>query len=141
MTNSEEDHFNESLIALLNGQQDLQKQSLNMMQDITQRHEYDNLIRHIPIYDGKNMELADWLLQIEKVALLSHSQENKLAKAKSTSTPYKMLKRIDNNANWEDIKRKLEEVYIPIATEVHTASDIHQKKDQMKHPRNTYKIL
>ena len=30
MTNSE-DHFHESLITLLNGQQDLQKQSLNMM--------------------------------------------------------------------------------------------------------------
>ena len=31
MTNSEE-----------NGQQDLQKESFNMMQDITCRHEYDN---------------------------------------------------------------------------------------------------
>ena len=33
---------------------------------MTQRHEYDYLMRDIPIYDGKNMKLADWLLQIEK---------------------------------------------------------------------------
>ena len=31
MTNLEEDHFNESLITLLNGQQDLEKQSLTMI--------------------------------------------------------------------------------------------------------------
>ena len=54
------------------------------------------------------MELADCLLQIEKIALLTHSQQYKLATAKSASTPYKMLKRIGNNANWQDIKRKLE---------------------------------
>ena len=65
-----------------------------MMQGITHRHEYDNLMMDIPIYDGKNMEPADWLLQIEKVVSLTHSQEYELATAKSTSTPYKMLKRL-----------------------------------------------
>ena len=49
----------------------------------------------IPIYDGKNMDLADWLLQIEKVVLLTNSHEYELATAKLTSTPYKMLKRIE----------------------------------------------
>ena len=49
-------------------------------------------MRDIPIYDSKNMDLADWLLQIEKVAPLTHSQEYELATAKSTRTPYKMLK-------------------------------------------------
>ena len=57
MTNSGEDHFNESLITLLNGQYELQKQSLNMMQDITCRHDYDNLMRDIPIYDGKKIQI------------------------------------------------------------------------------------
>ena len=44
-----------------------------MMQNMTPRHEYDNLKRDILICDGKNMELADWLLQIEKIALLTNS--------------------------------------------------------------------
>ena len=68
------------------------------------------------------------LLEIEKVALLTHSQGNELATAKSKSKPYKMLKRIGSNPNRPDIKRKLEEVYSPIATEVHTASDLHRKQ-------------
>ena len=40
-------------------------------------------MEYIPIYYGKSMDLADWLLQIEKVALLTSSQEYELAMAKS----------------------------------------------------------
>ena len=69
------------------------------------------------------MELADWLLQIKKVALLTHRQEYELATAKSTSTPYEMLKGMGNNTNWQDVKRNLEDVYSFIAKEVHAASD------------------
>ena len=75
MMRSEEDWFNESIITLLSRQQDLQKQSLDMMQNMTRWHEYDNLMRDITIHDGKNMDLADWLLQIEKVAVLTNTQE------------------------------------------------------------------
>ena len=49
----EDDRFNESVITLLNGQQDLQKQLFKMMQDMIHRHEYDILIRDILIYNGK----------------------------------------------------------------------------------------
>ena len=42
-----------------------------MIQDKTCRQEYDNLMRDILIYDGKNMDLADLLLQIEKAASLT----------------------------------------------------------------------
>ena len=44
-----------------------------MIQDIAYRQEYDNLMRDIQIYDGKNIDLANWLLQIAKVALLTQS--------------------------------------------------------------------
>ena len=53
MTNPEEDHFNESLLTLLKGQQDLQKQSFNMMQDMTHRHEYDSVMKDTPYMMGK----------------------------------------------------------------------------------------
>ena len=36
-----------------------------MMQDMNHRHEYENLMWDLPIYDGKNIDVADWLLQIE----------------------------------------------------------------------------
>ena len=61
-------------------------------------------MRNIKTYDGKNIELADWLLQIEKLAALTNSQEYELAMARSTSTPYKMLKRIGNDLYWQEMK-------------------------------------
>ena len=125
--NPKEDQFNESLITLLNGQQDKQKQSLNMLQDMTCRHDYDNLMRDILIYNGKNIKLADWLLQIGKVALSTNSQECELATAKLMSAPYKMLKRMHRDRNWQYIKKKLE-VYSPIVTEVHSTSNLHRKQ-------------
>ena len=73
------------------------------------------------------MDLAYWLLWI-KIALLTNSQEYELAMVKSTSTPYKMLKRMGNDLSWPGIKWKLEEVYSPIATEVHATSDLHKKQ-------------
>ena len=111
----------------------MQKQSLNVIQDITGRHEHDNVKRNIPMYNGKNLEQAAWLLQIEKVALLTNSQEYELGTAKSTNTPYKKLKRIGQNINCQESKRKLEKVCPPIATEVHTANDLtrNQWPDQI----------
>ena len=38
-----------------------------------------------------------------------------------------MLKRLGNELDWHD-KKKLEEVHSPIATEVHTASDLQHKQ-------------
>ena len=60
-----------------------------MIHDITYRQEYNNLMRDVPISEGKYKHLADLLLQIEKVASLTHSQEYELATSKSTSTPIK----------------------------------------------------
>ena len=38
-----------------------------------------------------------------------------------------MLKRLGIDLDWHEIKMKLEEVYSPIAMEVHTASKLHHK--------------
>ena len=53
ITSSKEDQLNEYILPLLSGQQDLQKQSLKMMQNITRHHEYDSSMMYITIYDGK----------------------------------------------------------------------------------------
>ena len=66
------------------------------------------------------------------MALLNNRKEYELATAKSTSTPYKMLKRIGGTRIWPDIKKRLEEVYSPIATEVHVGTDLHRKQEPDK---------
>ena len=123
------------------GQQDLQKQSLNRMQDMTHRHEYDNLMRHIPRYDGKTWNWQIGYNRLINVALLSNSQEYELATAKLTGTPYNLLKRIGKDTSCQEVKRKLEEVYSPTVMEVHTASNLHRNNDQTKPYKNTYKIV
>ena len=74
------------------------------------------------------MDLAGWLLQIVRVASLTQSQEYKLGMAKFTSSPYKMLKRLHNDLGWHEIKRKLEDVYSPIATKAHADSNLYCKQ-------------
>ena len=87
------------------------------------------------------MKLADWLLQIEKVALLINSQEYELAAAELTSTPYKMLKRMNRDRNWQGIKKKLEAMYSSIAAVVHTVSYLHRKQRPDERLQELYKIL
>ena len=84
-------------------------------------------MQYIHLYGIKH-GLRDWLLQIEKVALLTSSQEYDLAMAKSTGTSCKMLKGMGGARSWSEIGKKLERVYSPIATEVHAASDLLRKQ-------------
>ena len=99
-----------------------------MMQVINNRYEYDNLMGDILIYDGKNMDLAGWLLQREKVALLTNSKEHELATAISTSTSYKMLQTMGRARRWHEIRKKLEVLYLFIATDIHGVNDLHRKQ-------------
>ena len=39
-----------------------------------------------------------------------------------------MLIRIGKDRNGKDIKKKVEDVYLPIVTEIHAASDLHQNE-------------
>ena len=48
--------------------------------------------------------------------------------AKLTGTVYKTLEWMGGARHWPEIKKKLEEVYSPIATEVHATSDPHRKQ-------------
>ena len=60
---------------------------------------------------------------------------------KSTGTPYKMLKRMSGARSWHEIRKKLEEVYLPIATEGHAASNIHGNNNLMKHCKSISRTL
>ena len=71
--------------------------------------------------------------------MLTNTQEYKLSK--STSIPYKNVGKNGNDLSWQEIKWKLEEVYTPIASEVHPVSDLHKNNDLMKLYKNAFKIL
>ena len=71
VTSSEEEWCNKSIVTLLSGQQDLKKQLLDMMPNMTRQYEYGLFNdRHYYIW-WINMDFADLLFKIEKVAALT----------------------------------------------------------------------
>ena len=52
-----------------------------------------------------------------------------------------MLKRLGNDLDWQEIKRKLEEMYSLIATKVHDASNLHSKQSVDETLQESIKIL
>ena len=115
----------------------LTKQSLDIMKNINRHHECDNVMRDITIYNGKNIELADRLLQIEKVTALT----------KNSRIQNQLVHHIKCWKEWvvtlagKKLNKKLEEVYSAIATEVHDASNIHRKQWPDETLQNIFKSL
>ena len=54
--------------------------------------------------------------------------EYDLALAKSSATPYKMISQTPSNTAWRELKRKLQEVYSLVVTDVHAATDLLRKQ-------------
>ena len=50
-----------------------------------------------------------------------------LEKTKSSDTPYKMISQTPSSTVWSELKRKLQEVYSLVATDVHAARDLLRK--------------
>ena len=54
--------------------------------------------------------------------------EHFLTLAKSSGTPYKMISQTPSNTVWSKLKRRLQEVYSFVATDVHVATDLLRKQ-------------
>ena len=93
-----------------------------------QRHENEQFIRDIQIFDSKNIDSGEWIAQIEKVALLTGKSEYTLALAKSSNTPYKMLLQCPIETPLDDLKCKLQEMHLMVATKYNTATDLLRKQ-------------
>ena len=108
-----------------------------MMNGMSKTCENKQFIRHIQIFDGKNIEFNEWITQIDKVVLLTGKPEYLLALAKSSNTPYKMISQNPNDTPGDDLKCILQEVYSMVDTEYHVATDLLRNKD----PVSVYKTI
>ena len=72
----------------------------------------------------KNMDFDEWIVQVEKVSNLTGKPEYVLTKTKLPGTPYKMISQTPNNAAWSKFKKRLQEVYSLVATDVHATTDL-----------------
>ena len=98
------------------------------MNKMLKRHENEQFICDIPMFNGKNIDFGEWIAQIDKVSKLTGKPEYVLALAKSSGTPYKMISHTPSNTVWSDLKRRLQEVYDFVVTAVHAATDLLRKQ-------------
>ena len=95
---------------------------------MSKRHENEQFIRDIQIFDSRNIDFDEWIAQIKKVALLTGKSEYLLALAKSSNTPYKIISQCPKETPWDDMKCKLQEVYLMVAMDYHAAIDLLRKQ-------------
>ena len=69
-----------------------------------------------------------WIVQIEKVYKLMGKPEYILTLAKSSGTPYKIISQTPSNTVWSKLKRRLQEVYSFVATDIQVATDLLRKQ-------------
>ena len=67
--------LNDTLCSILSSQQNLHCETVSMMNEMSKRHENEQFIRDIQIFNGKNIDFDKWIAQIEKVALLTCKSE------------------------------------------------------------------
>ena len=99
-----------------------------MMNEMSKRHENEQCIHDIQMLNGKSIDFVEWIAQIEKVSNLTGKSEYILTQAKLSGTPYKMISQTPSNTAWNRLKRKLQEVYSLVATDMHVATDLSRKQ-------------
>ena len=120
--------LNDTLGSILNNQQSLQEETISMMNKMSKSHGNEQFIHDIPMFNGKNVDFDEWIVQIEKVSNLTGEPEYILTLAKSSGTPYKMTSQTFSNTAWSKLKKRLEEVYSLVATDMHVATNILRKQ-------------
>ena len=76
------------------------------------------------MFNGKNIDFDEWIVQIEKVPNLTGKPEYVLTLGKPSGTPYKMIPQTLSNTAWSKLKKSLQEVYSLVATDIHAATDL-----------------
>ena len=102
--------LNDTLDSILNNQQSLQR------------------VHDIQMFNGKKIDFDEWIAQIEEVSYLTGKPEYVFTLAKSLGTPYQMITHTPSNTAWSELKRKLQEVYFLMATDIHVSTDLLRKQ-------------
>ena len=120
--------LNDTLGSVLNNQQSLQRETISVMNEMSERHKSEQFIHDIQIFNGKNIDFDEWIAQIEKVSNLTGKPEYVLTLVKSSGTPYEMISETPSNTPWSKLKKKLQEVYSLVATDMHVTTALLRKQ-------------
>ena len=87
-----------------------------------------DVLTNVTVYDGKNIPLKCWLLQIEKAQQFTNLPHYDTALHKSIDTPYKQLSRVDISKLWDSIKKMLQEAHAFYPVKLSAITNIFRKQ-------------
>ena len=73
---------------------------------MSKRHENEEFIHGIQIFNGENIDFDEQIAQIEKVSNLTGKPEYIVALAKSSDTPYKTISQTPSYTTWNNTKKE-----------------------------------
>ena len=124
--------LNDTMQSLVQGQRSMQDRTDELVGALVRNQRHDHVLRDISTFQGKKQDLENWILEIERAAMVTEIPAQELALQKTLGTPYKMIIRLGPRVSWAAIKAKLQEVYSPIPTDLHASSllGVPQRKDE-----------
>ena len=90
--------MNDTLTQVLQNQNDIQQKTCELLSILSNKPPGTefmcDILTDVTVYDGKNIPLDHWLLQIEKAQCITNLPHYDIALWKSIDTPYKQLSRV-----------------------------------------------
>ena len=124
--------LDDTLTQLLQKQNDIQQKTCELLSNLTNKPVgtgfMHNVLTNVTVYDGKNIPLDPWLLQIEKVQSFTNLPQYDITLHKSIDTPYKKLSRVDRPKQWNSIKKMLQEAHAPYPVKLSTITNMFRKQ-------------
>ena len=85
----------------------------------------------------ENIDFDEWIVEIRKGIQINGQTRVCSPLDKSSSVPYQMISQTPSSTVWSKLKRRLQEVYYFVATDVHAATDLLRSSLLMNHFRIT----
>ena len=123
--------FHSSLIDLLIHQQALQKDTtvvISTLPDLQTLYKNDHILVDMHTYNGEgDKPLTNWITKVEKIVHSTQQPELQLTWAESESIVYKLVEGIPLSSKQEMVKKRICQVFSPIATKMHATTRIHSQ--------------
>ena len=124
--------LDDMLTQLLQNQNDIQQKTCELLSTLSNKPPgtefMHDVLTDVMVYDGKNIQLEHWLLQIEKAQQFTNLRHYDNALCKSIDTPYIQLPRVDRSKLWESIKKMLQETHAPYLVKLSTTTNMFRKQ-------------
>ena len=124
--------LDDTLTQLSQSQNDIHQKTCELLSSLSNKPPsaefMHDILTDVTVYNGKNIPLEHWLLQIEKAQQFTSLPHYDIALHKSIDTPYNQLSRVDRSKPWESIKKMLQEAHAPYPVKLSAITNMFRKQ-------------